>query len=365
MSHVQATCQFIAKEYGVQPNKSWGDLPAGALRSWWDQNNCNAFIPAEAAQPTPALALGTCAYIGNWAAAARPDLLRKLDRLCVAFWSLDAQGQITGRVPAFEESVRGLARQTLVSLGGWGNCATFSAVFGSAALRAAAVANLGAAITAAGFQGLDLDWEFPSAPADPASMVAFLRAFKTAFPGLVVTIAGSSQPASFYAAVAADLAAAVDAVHVMTYDYVGSWNPTMQYNSTVAEAQVTLTSYELLGFPTAKLWLGSAWYGRECSVASTANNGIGSKLLSTTDMSFADIATQRLGQQGWLRVWDANEATPALVNAAGGKVITYEDANAVQSKRAWATKQGLGGIFCWAWGQDDSVGTLAHTLLGI
>lgn len=365
MDHTSATCSFIAKEYGVVPTKSWGDVPEGPLREWWDSNGCNEVLLKTAAAPqaAPQGGLVTTAYIGSWSLMSREDLLRRCDRVCWAFWGLDKEGRVTGRKNVQEQMLKALGPKILASLGGWGNCAEFSRLFADSKSRAYVVANVGAAIGAAGFSGLDLDWEFPSDKGDPQNLLAFLREFKAAHPHLLVTIAGSSSAPEYYKDIASELATVVDCVHIMTYDFVGQWTFYSGFNSDLAASKRSVESYRTLGFPAHKLMIGSAWYGRQCTVTTMQNLGIGQQAVAWEDLQYREIAA-KLGEKGWIRTWIPERNSPWLYNSTARQVITYEDKDAIRSKRAWALKEGLGGIFCWQWAQDTDDGVLARALLG-
>lgn len=386
--NIANTCVFIAKEYGVQPGTSWGTLSDRKLRTWWNQNGCNSVVKASApAAGAPALNAGAVSggtaslvtatgtqpthsrvYLDSWAGVSRPDLLREADRVMFAFWGLTDAGAVTGRDNGVEQALAAAkVPHVSAALGGWGNCANFSALFADPAKRATVVGNIVAACAQAGFDGLDVDWEYPSTAGDPANLLAFLVALRAAAPaGFHISIAGVSDPSSYYSSIASGLAAAVDAVHIMTYDYVGPWDSTAGFNSSLPDAQSSVSQYATLGFPVAKLFVGAAFYGREATVNSVSLNfGIGQKAVAWKELKYSEIAATRLGQPGWIEVWVDGRKSPWLYNPSQLHVLTYEDAQAIAAKRTWALDAGLGGVMCWAWNQDDAAGTLGKALIGV
>jgi chitinase len=84
-----------------------------------------------------------------------------------------------------------------------------------------------------GFDGLDIDWEYPRGPDDRAAFVSLIKEIRVAFEGeskssengkLLLTAA---VPASFEAIAAGydvpELSKYLDYINVMTYDFHGQW----------------------------------------------------------------------------------------------------------------------------------------------
>merc|ERR1711902_428526 len=62
-----------------------------------------------------------------------------------------------------------------------------------------------------GFDGLDIDWEYPRGPDDRASFVSLIKELRLAFEGIA---AGYDV---------AELAKYLDYINVMAYDFHGQW----------------------------------------------------------------------------------------------------------------------------------------------
>ena len=62
-------------------------------------------------------------------------------------------------------------KQILVSLGGWGNSTAFADVTGDASLRSTFISNIVNFVQQNDYDGVDIDWEFPSSLAGREKMV--------------------------------------------------------------------------------------------------------------------------------------------------------------------------------------------------
>jgi chitinase len=376
-NHVPSVCRFLASEYGITPHQTWGDLHDPVLQKWWDDNGGNEVLlstsdgasssqakpPASqiVIMPKPTTPVRT-AYLGSWAGVARPDMMKGLDRICSAFWSLDSNGGVSGRASAaYENALRAVGPKVLASVGGWGGGQHFASVFKDPSRRLMAVKNLGGLVYQIGWSGIDIDWEFPSGQGEPEALLAFCQLFKQWYPNLLLTLAVSTS-VGYLKGVAGELNKVVDSYYVMTYDYVGSWTLTMGYNSSVVDGAATIRDYLNAGFPASKLNIGCAWYGRKAHVGSTANSGVGQLALQWDELSYGDIAANYLGKQGWTRTWDSSKSSPWLCNSSTSDAISYEDQDAIRVKRQWCIDNKLQGIFCWEWSQDN--GTLAAAMMG-
>jgi chitinase len=384
-----ATCSFLKRTYSVRPMESWGNLTDSLLRQWWEANDCNRRVvatpgPSVHFDPLPPTHHQFCqqtvvgekqkdlvntVYFTSYGTSALQADFEGIHRVCYAFLGIDSNGQLTGADSVNSQQLLTMSKlrfpiKVLASVGGWGNCSNFSSVFGDPELMQRCVDSCLAVMATRGYDGIDLDWEFPSGPDDPKNMVRFLRRLREAAPNALLTIAASSN-IGYYRAIAADLTAILDTVYVMTYDYIGPWGSVSGHNSSVGDSLVTINSFIQAGFPPGKLAIGSAWYARTCQVTNTANNGLGQTSLSGEwlEMTYHEAVTEYLGRRGFTRYWDAAKEAVWLFNPTARTFISYEDETMVRVKRTQAKLKGLQGIFCWSFAQD-SKGILKKALIG-
>ena len=87
-------------------------------------------------------------------------------------------------------------KQILISLGGWGNSTAFSDVTGNSSLRSTFIANIISFIQQNDYDGVDIDWEYPSTFVHKENLTLFMSELRSAFDmidsGYLLTMAISS-----------------------------------------------------------------------------------------------------------------------------------------------------------------------------
>lgn len=146
-----------------------------------------------------------------------------------------------------------------------------------------------------GFDGIDLDWEYPQNPEQGEQLVMLLQEIRHAMDAYAQTIAGGDTPPHFQLSIAAPagksnyqnlplnrLAAVLDFINLMAYDYSGSWDNATGHQAnlyaskscpqcTPFDSQSVIDAYGAAGVPSNKLVLGMPLYGR----AFTNTSGVG------------------------------------------------------------------------------------------
>ena len=137
------------------------------------------------------------------------------------------------------------------------------------------------------FDGIDLDWEYPHGD-DAANFLALVTDLRHAMsavrPGLRLSIAVGATPRMYEAVNIPAVAAQVDQVGVMNYDYHGPWNPSTDFiaplytpdytspggpanpaavphNPYAGSVARSLDEWQAAGVPAPKLLLGLPFYG--------------------------------------------------------------------------------------------------------
>lgn len=245
-----------------------------------------------------------------------------------------------------------------------------------------------------GFDGLDVDWEFPGAPerggraVDRENFTALLREFRAHMraeaeasgrPELRLTIAAPAGP---FFAQHLDLSAIhepLDWINVMTYDYHGEWEERTGANAPMddegPDLVETIAMYRAAGTPAKKLVLGLATYARgwggvekpalgESSSAKLAWKPAGGDALTAHEIA-AKVATGAL-----VGGWDERSQTPLAYDPKTKSLFSYDSVRSYDVKLAFLAREGLGGAMFWAIDLDDYrsgfplIGHVSRAVLG-
>ncbi|CAB0002372.1 unnamed protein product [Nesidiocoris tenuis] len=245
-----------------------------------------------------------------------------------------------------------------LAVGGWNEgSANYSEMAADQKKRSSFIASAIETIKKHDFDGFDLDWEFPTKrggrPEDRENFIALLKDLRAALKphGYILTAAISAGietlKSGYKLKEVGDL---LDYVHLMCYDYRGSWDSTTGANSPLGPVTDPLTvkssvSFVLAnGIPARKLVLGLPTYGRtfilETPPAEGEKRNLGER--SKTGAGFQGPFTRTDGFMGynelclelkssnWTVYWDDASSTPFAVN--GDKVISFDNAKSIQLK---------------------------------
>jgi len=248
-------------------------------------------------------------------------------------------------------------KKILVSVGGWGNCTHFSAVLADSAKRNRLIDNLVTFCNENGYDGVDLDWEYPESNADKKNLTEFVKQLYQEFQftegDKIITMA---VPAGAWAGKRYDFAAMTPYVEwfgCMTYDFHGTWTdhaghnaplyaPTYENEGSVHDAILYLKSQNI---PGNKIILGIPFYGRRFTTSGLYNSSSGGEALP-----YSEIITKI--DAGWIYHWDTLAKVPYLTNSDNSQLITFDDTVSIRCKCEYALSQGLRGIKIWHIGQD-------------
>ena len=311
-----------------------------------------------------------------------------------------AQGGTFAALRALRKRHPGL--RLIVSIGGWDQAPQYSDIALTARARGRFAAScIQAFLVAQGFDGIDLDWEFPvhggmnrSRPVDRADASALVREFRRRLDALgrkshrhyfltVATPAGTWQQGGAYSVSDSydlgALARSVDWLNVMTYDMNNIFSPVSGFNTPLAPdprdtqpaAQRSLDNltgavryYESHGVPAAKIMLGVAFYGRGFSGVSPQDAGLYSKYTGGYDETpWRTIRSRFLTSPDWVRHWSDTAQAPWLYNAGRRIFFTYDDPLSLGVKADFARRERLGGIMIWVLGEDDPGNCLLNAIV--
>jgi chitinase len=269
--------------------------------------------------------------------------------------------------------------RTLISIGGWTWSANFSQAAATPESRRALSASCVDFMTTYGFDGIDIDWEYPvsgglqsGSPQDRTNYTLLLREFRTQLDVAAVgnrhyllTVAAPAGPQNIANLQVDEVGATVDWINLMTYDYHGGWDTTTGHNAPMARGvgdrsprgfsvKETVNAYLKGGVPAAKLVLGIPFYGRGWQEVSATRAGlyqqgrtasIGTWEPEPGMFDYTDIAVTYLPKMK--RTWDPVAQVPTLYDPVRRLFITYDDPTSIAIKAEYVKAMGLGGAMIW------------------
>lgn len=264
--------------------------------------------------------------------------------------------------------------QINLSVGGWG-ADGFSDMAFTKENRTKFIESLIVNIKSFGFDGVDIDWEYPvnggwgaikSAPEDKQNFTALMTEIREAFDILGketgkrygLSFAAAAGDWYFEAVELAKVAQVVDYIKLMTYDFYGGWSETTGHLSNLYDNlgdisdDTIVKAYTTQGVPKEKLMLGVPLYGRAWDgVKDGGTNGLYQPFKSDV---YPDGVTQddiaKLLKQGYKRYWDDKAKVPYLYN--GDIFVTYEDAESLKAKAKYVKDMDLAGIMVWEYAHN-------------
>uniref|UniRef100_A0A1B6GBR1 GH18 domain-containing protein n=1 Tax=Cuerna arida TaxID=1464854 RepID=A0A1B6GBR1_9HEMI len=235
-----------------------------------------------------------------------------------------------------------------------------------------------------GFNGLDMDWEYPSNPGEKHNYTLLMQELRRSFdkekPRLLLSAAvsaGFEKIETGYDVPA--LSRSVDFFNLMTYDLHGPWDKRTGHNTplyshpldtpyskklTVSNAASTWVHK---GAPKDKIMVGMATYGRTFTLANPASWGVNAVAVSGGNpgpytrkagcLAYYEIC--QMLKDGAHYEWDKNMHVPYAVK--GDQWIGYDNESSIRQKTAWLRKNGYGGAMVWTMDFDDFKGNYSDT----
>lgn len=256
--------------------------------------------------------------------------------------------------------------KVLLSFGGAGNSDGFATMAADSSLRAKFINNVIAYFTSYQFDGIDIDWEFPTGR-QGSSLSQLVKDLRARFTTLKSTagVDASSWLITMAVPPTANNGALfqyeimspyVDWYNVMDYDFSGSWSSTAQHDAPLyagagdqsgsASASVYYMSVTR-SVPKNKIMLGVPFYGKTFNAAGLYKSYSG----SVPEIAYSDIMST-VSANGWTYYFDAAAQVPYYEKNDLTKFITFDDTTSLRIKTEYSIQQQLGGIMIWSIDQD-------------
>jgi chitinase len=266
--------------------------------------------------------------------------------------------------------------KTTIAIGGWGGSANFSEAAVTEESRETFANNAVNFIVEHGFNGIDLDWEYPVTgggpgtypnPDDEDNFPLLLETLRQKLDEqgekdgthYSLSIAGAANTGYIKNTQIGTSHQYLDYVQVMTYDIHGSWEELADLNAPLYDddgktwsVDKAIQAYIDAGVPNEKLVMGVPFYGYTYDVTSDENNGLRQKYEGSGSVTYNRIMQNDYLNNGYTRIWDEGTQTPYLFNEELSRFITYDDVESITKKAEYIREQQLGGAMIWEISQD-------------
>ncbi|KAK3938709.1 endochitinase 42 [Diplogelasinospora grovesii] len=256
--------------------------------------------------------------------------------------------------------------KVLLSIGGWTYSTNFPAAASTDATRQLFASSAVTLMKDWGFDGIDIDWEYPQNPTDAQNFVLLLQAVRSAMdsyaaqyaPGyhFLLTIASPAGPTNYNTMQLGTMSGIIDYFNLMAYDYDGSWatysghqanlyNNPANNNSTPFSTDRAISDYIAAGVPSSKIVLGMPIYGRSFEQTLGLGDifsGVGSGSWENGVWDY-----KALPKAGAQVIYDAVAGATYSYDPTAQELISFDTADMVTKKVSYLKSKGLGGSMFW------------------
>ncbi|WP_425464938.1 glycosyl hydrolase family 18 protein [Paenibacillus dokdonensis] len=295
--------------------------------------------------------------------------------------------------------------KTILSVGGWTWSNRFSDTAATDATRKTFAKSAVDSLRAYGFDGVDLDWEYPNVeaipgnsyrPEDKQNYTLLLQEIRSQLDAAgaqdgkyyILTIASGASQTFVDNTELAKIAQIVDWINIMTYDFHGgSWEGTTSHNTGLYGdpkdpylannffVDGAIQAYQRAGVPMNKLVLGLEFMARGWKNCPPGPDNDGQFQTCTPDQGavykwspvgtwddsnsgntgvfdYGDIAANYVNKNGYTRYWNSTAKVPYLYNPNTKIFISYDDTESLGYKTDYIKNKYLGGAMFWEFSSD-------------
>jgi len=263
--------------------------------------------------------------------------------------------------------------KAILSVGGWG-AGGFSPAVATASGRELLAQTLVDISNNYGFDGIDLDWEYPcsnvagieASPDDKENYTLWVQLLRQKL-GLnkILSMAAGGMQSCVDALEINKLVKEMDFINLMTYDMC-PWDKVNYHTALFTSdaenpsCDTVVTMYEKAGVPRNKLVLGAAFYARVYQNVNGLNAPVNGAP-AFIEGGYPGIA-KRIKKSGLM--YDEKAEAPYVYDKEAREFITFDNPRSLAAKAKYIKDTGLGGIMFWEYTHDDGDSTLLKAIAG-
>ncbi|KAI5458629.1 family 18 glycoside hydrolase [Mariannaea sp. PMI_226] len=278
--------------------------------------------------------------------------------------------------------------KVLLSIGGWTYSSNFKAPASTQAGRDTFARTSVELLKNLGFDGIDIDWEYPQNPDEARDFVALLATVRRELDAYAstlsrkhhfeITVACPAGAQNFQKLDIRGMDQYLDFWNLMAYDYAGSWDQTSGHQanlypchsnpqSTPFSTANAIEFYTRSGVHPSKIVLGMPLYGRAFENTDGPGRpyqGIGE---GTWEQGVFDY--KKLPLEGSQVHIDNDSRASYCYHPGQRKMVTYDTPQVAAEKASYIRQHRLGGAMWWESsadkeGEESLIGTVIHSLGG-
>lgn len=279
--------------------------------------------------------------------------------------------------------------KVLLSIGGWTYSPKFPPIAATEEGRRKFASSAVRLVADWGFDGLDIDWEYPQDAVEAENFVKLLQTCREALDAysaehaggyhFLITVACPAGAQNYNTLLLEAMDPLLDAWHLMAYDYAGAWDSTTGHQANVYpdpnnaaatkfSTEVAINAYLQRGIPADKLMMGIPLYGR--SFMNTQGMGMPYSGIGPGSIEDGIWLYKDLPRPGAQEVWDDVVSAAYSYDGSSQELVTYDTITSTSRKAEWLIEKGLGGAVFWEAsgdrkGSDSLVTTLANTMISL